>query len=424
MKVIANFFNGGVFATDQIGLNDRFFVDLGVRFDGNSAFGKEVGIQTYPKAGFAYNISEESFYPGFLKRYLQSMKLRAAWGQTGNFPAPFVRDRSYASAAFLSEAAFIFNNPGDQTLKPEKTTSLDFGFDAGLLDDRVSLEFTYFRQLSKNGLFNVLTDPASGFGSQQRNVGEIENKGIEATIRANVLNWNNFDLNARVSYATLQNEVTSLGGSPSFSIAGFAFAPQRVEEGRPVGVFRVNQPRLEADGTYKGNVDVVYTGTVIPKRTGSIALDATIFRKLTLSGLAEFAYGHVVLNQGLSRQIVNSQAGNIRYPDAYAKIPGAIDPATNRKVYDRNTASSILVEKGDWFKIREVSLRYQLPAFAVNGLALTASARNLAVLGTKTFFADPELNFIRAGGALEVGGIVGANPSPPRQFRIGLDLSL
>lgn len=418
-------FNGGIFVNDQIGLWDRFFVDLGIRFDGNSAFGKDVGIQTYPKAGVAYNISDESFYPGFLKRYLSSMKLRTAWGQTGNFPAPFVRDRSYASAAFLSEAAFIFNNPGDQALKPEKTTSLDLGFDAGLFDDRIGFEFTYFRQLSKNSLFNVLTDPASGFGSQQRNVGEIENKGIEATIRANVLNLNNFELNTRFSFATLHNEVTDLGDSPSFSIAGFAFAPQRVEEGRPVGVFRVNKPLPEADGSFTGRVDpAFFTDSVIPKRTGSMSLDATIFKKLTVTGLAEFAYGHIVLNQTLSRQIVNSQAGNIRYPEAYAKVPGALNPTTNRKPYDRNTASAILVQKGDWFKIREVSLRYLLPTIGVRGLALTASVRNLAILGTNTYFADPELNFIRAGGQLEVGGIVGANPSAPKQFRLGIDVTL
>ncbi len=417
-------FSGGVFITDQVGLFDRFFIDLGIRFDGNSAFGEEIGIQTYPKAGFAYNISEESFYPGFLKRYLSSMKLRSAWGQTGNFPAPFVRDRSYSSNVFLNEAALSFNNPGDQTLKPEKTTSLDFGFDAGLFDDRVSLEFTYFLQTTKNGLFNVLTDPASGFGAQQRNVGEIENKGIEATVRANVLTWNNFELNTRVSFATLKNEVTDLGGSPSFTVAGFAFAPQRVEQGRPVGAFRVNQPRLEADGTYTGNVDVVFTDTAIPKRTGSIGLDMTLFKKLTITGLAEFAYGHVVLNQGLSRMIVNSQAGDVVYPDAYARIP----VSTTATRYDRNTASSVLVEPGDWFKIREISLRYQLPALGVRGLALTASLRNAFILGTKTYFADPELNFIRAndggGGGLEIGGIIGANPSPPRQFRLGLDVTL
>ncbi len=418
-------FSGGVFITDQVGLWDRFFIDLGVRFDGNSAFGEEIGIQTYPKAGFAYNISEEGFYPGFLKRYLSSMKLRSAWGQTGNFPAPFVRDRSYRSNVFLNEAALSFNNPGDQTLKPEKTTSLDFGFDAGLFDDRLSLEFTYFLQKTKDALFNVLTDPASGFGSQQRNVGEIENKGIEATLRANVLALNNFELNARVSFATLKNEVTDLGGSPSFSIAGFAFAPQRVEQGRPVGAFRVNKPLPEADGSFIGRVDPnFFTDSPIPKRTGSIGLDATIFRKLTVTGLAEFAYGHVVLNQALSRQIVNSQAGNIRYPEAYAKVPGDINPTTNRKPYDRNTASAILVQPGDWFKIREISLRYQLPAIGVRGLALTASLRNAFILGTDTFFADPELNFIRAGGALEIGGIVGANPSPPKQFRLGLDVTL
>ena len=411
--------------TDQIGLYDRLFFDIGARFDGNSAFGKDVGIQTYPKAGVAYNVSDESFYPKFLKPYLGTLKLRAAIGQTGNFPSPFVRDRSYVSNSFLNEAAVNFGNPGDLELAPEKTTSIDYGFDAGIWDDRLSLEFSMFNQKTKDALFNVATDPASGFGTQQRNVGEIENKGIEASLRANVLTWDNLEMDVRVSYATLKNKVVSLGGSPPFSIAGFAFAPQRVEEGHPVGVYQINVPVPDADGVFRGAVTIERRGNPTPKQTGSLALDLKIFKKISVYGLAEFARGHFVWNQLLSRHIVRSQSGDIVYPEDYAKVPGELNPTTNRKPYDRNTASAILLEKGDWFKIREVSLRYQLPrVIGVNSLALTASARNLAILGTSTWFADPELSFIRAGGNLEVGGIVGANPSPPKQFRFGVDVSL
>jgi TonB-dependent SusC/RagA subfamily outer membrane receptor len=418
-------FNGGFFVTDQIGLSDRLYFDLGVRFDGNSAFGKDVGIQTYPKAGVAYNISDEGFYPKFLKSYLGTLKLRAAVGQTGNFPSPFVRDRSYVSNSFLSEAAINFNNPGDDKLAPEKTTSIDFGFDAGLLDDRLSLEFSVFNQKTKDALFNVATDPASGFGTQQRNVGEIENKGIEASLRANVLNLDNLEMDVRLSYATLNNKVIDLGSSPPFSIAGFAFAPQRVEEGHPVGVYQVNVPVPDADGVFRGAVTIERRGNPTPKQTGSMALDLKIFKKISVYGLAEFARGHFVLNQLLSRHLVRSQGGDIVYPEDYAKLPGEINPTTNRKPYDRNTASAILLEKGDWFKIREVSLRYQLPrTIGLNSLALTAAVRNVAIFGTKTWFADPELSFIRAGGNLEVGGIVGANPSPPKQVRFGVDVSL
>jgi outer membrane receptor protein involved in Fe transport len=418
-------FNGGFFVTDQIGLNDRLYFDLGVRFDGNSAFGKDVGIQTYPKAGVAYNISDEGFYPKFLKSYLSTLKLRAAIGQAGNFPSPFVRDRSYTSNSFLNEAGVTFNNPGDDNLAPEKTTSIDAGFDAGLWDDRISLEFSVFNQKTKDALFNVATDPASGFVNQQRNVGEIENKGIEAALRANVLNWDNLEMDVRLSYATLNNKVVDLGDSPPFTIAGFLFAPQRVEKGYPVGVYQVNVPVPDADGVYRGAVKIELRGNPTPKQTGSLALDLKIFKKISVYGLAEFARGHFVLNQLLSRHLVRSQGGDIVYPEDYAKLPGEINPTTNRKPYDRNTGSSILLEKGDWFKIREVSLRYQLPrVIGLNSLALTAAVRNVAILGTKTFFADPELSFIRAGGNLEVGGIVGANPSPPRQFRFGVDLTL
>ncbi len=409
-------FQWGIYGQDQVGLWDRVFLDLGIRFDGNSAFGKDIGIQTYPKAGIAYNIGDESYWPDFLKPTWSSMKLRTSWGQTGSFPPPFVRDRSYTSNSFLSETALNFGNAGDTQLKPEKTTSIDIGFDAGLFDDRVALEFTYFRQTTKNAFFSVPTDPASGFGVQIRNVGEIQNKGIELTLRANVLNTEDVDLNIRASLATLDNEVTDLGGAPPFSTAGFAFAPERVELGRPVGIFRVDVPRLEADGTYKGNSDQVLMGTPLPTRTGSFSFDLTLWKDLSISSLLEFATGNDVLNQSLSRRIINGTV----YPDELALLPVSTDPA---KPYTRNTASSILIQNGAWWKLREISARYRLPFEFFRGITLTASLRNVAIFGTKTTGVDPELSFIRAGRQFEAGGVTGANISPPRQFRFGAEFS-
>ncbi len=86
-------FSYGFYLQDQIGIADRLFFDLGVRLDGNSTFGKDVGLQTYPKIGAAYNLSEEPFYPDAVKNIVSSFKVRAAWGETGNYPPPFTRDQ-------------------------------------------------------------------------------------------------------------------------------------------------------------------------------------------------------------------------------------------------------------------------------------------------------------------------------------------
>lgn len=413
-------FSYGFFAQDQIGVSDRIFFDLGLRLDGNSTFGKDVGLQTYPKVGVAYNVSEEPFYPEMVKDVLSSLKLRAAWGETGNYPPPFTRDRTYTANVYVNESALSFNNAGDALLGPERTSSIDAGFDMGLFGDRVGIEFTYFNQRTKNALFNVAEDPASGFGNQRRNVGEIENKGIELAVRAQLVQSEDVDVNIRASVATLTNKAVSLGGAAGFTIAGFSFAPMRVEEGRPIGVIRVNVPRLEADGTYRGNYDERFLGNPLPKQTGSVGIDIVLFKNLSITGFGEFAFGHQILNQSLSRQIVNGLNVPGLYPEAVAKLPVSADPA---RPYNRNTASSVLLESGDWMKLREISLRYRIPANLFNGITINASVRNVAIFGTKTTNVDPELSFI-PGAAIELGGISGATFEPPVQYRVGIDVNI
>jgi TonB-dependent starch-binding outer membrane protein SusC len=409
-------FNGGFYFNDQIGVFEKIFIDLGVRFDGNSTFGKSVGIQTYPKAGLAYNISEESFYPGFLKTYLSSLKLRGSWGQTGSYPPPFTRDRTYTATTFLSDVALDFSNPGDKDLKPEKTTSYEYGFDAGLLDDKVSIEFSYFNQQTTGALFVSPLDPASGFDSQLRNIGKIENKGIEISLRANILRLDDLELNLRASLATLENKVLDLGGAASYNIAGYDFASMWVRQGEPIGIFRYTEPVAEADGTYAGNYKYVYGGVPTPKQTGSLGIDITLFKNLSISAFGEFALGHNIINHILSRRVVGG------YPDAVAKLPTSTNP---NNPYTRNTAGIIFVEKGDWYKIREISIRYNIPKLLFKGVTITGSVRNVAILGLSAG-CDPEVYFDRSTltNGLEIGGLSGASVSPPIQFRLGFDIAL
>lgn len=415
-------FSYGFILQDQLGLWNRLFIDLGVRFDGNSTFGKDIGIQTFPKAGIAYNIAEEPFWPEMLQSTVSSLKLRASWGVTGTFPPPFTRDRQFGAAQFLTESALTFGNPGNTDLKPEKTTSIDAGFDAGFLDDRFSLEFSWYKQVTKDAMFNVAEDPAAGLGNQRRNVGEITNDGIEFTLRANLADWDEVQVNFRGSYTTTNNVVSDLGDSAPFTIAGFAFAPQRIEEGKPVGVIQAFQPRREADGTYRGNSDIVFPGSPFPTDNISASLDITLFRDITVSGLFEGAWGHYIVNQKTSRRMVNALANPNLYQYILAKLP-TVEPGSTP--YNRNTASSTLVEPGDWFKLREIAARYRLPRnllAGLNGVTLTASVRNVASFGIKAENIDPETTFIPSR-TIDVGGIVGTTIEAPRQFRFGVDFT-
>jgi TonB-dependent SusC/RagA subfamily outer membrane receptor len=425
-------FSYGFILQDQVGVWNRLFLDLGVRFDGNTAFGSDIPIQIYPKVGAAYNISEESIYPEAFKSYVSSLKLRASIGQTGNFPPPFTRDRSYTSNPYVSDAALGFGNPGNSNLGPDKTTSYDAGFDMGLFNDRVSVEFSYYNQITKNAQFNVTADVASGFQTNRRvNIGEIQNKGIELTVRANILSYENFEFNMRASGATNDNVVTSMGGAAEFAVAGFVFAPMQVKQGYAIGTIMAFQPRIESDGTFKGNTDAIYIGGPTPKQTASIGIDIVLFKDLSISALAEGAFGHYVLNQGEARRFVNALSatksnmpgtGSGLYADIFTMLNWPIN-AANGQYIPRNNASAYLIERGDFIKLREVSVRYRVPREFFGGVFLTASVRNPLTIMQKARNADPESSFIPARG-VELGGIVGATVEAPIQWRFGIDVTL
>ena len=397
-------FNGGFFFSDQIGVYDKLFFDFGFRIDGNSTFGDKIGMQFYPKAGVAYLISQEAYFPDFLRVAISSLKLRCAWGLTGNFPTPFTRDRSYGAQSFLGQTGIVFEpegNPGNDNLKPEKTSSIDAGFDIGLIQDRVSVEVNYFYELTRDALFQVPKDPASGFGMQLTNVGKIENKGLELSLFAQLVQEENLSIDTKISYSTLDNKVVSLGGAAPFSLASFTFLPRRVEEGYPVGVFQVNIPT--GNGTFKSAL----VGNPLPTSFGSFALNFTIYKNLTISSLTEFAFGHQFVNLKKVMRYFNGT------PETQDVVPEG---------YSFQSASSVWLEDADWIKLREIAIIYHIPDDIFKGVTLSASIHNVAVFGVNSD-TDPELNGYQPGGP-NTGGYNLGDISAPRQFRFGVNVNL
>jgi len=83
--------NAGLFGQTVLDLKNRYFLTLGARVDGNSAFGKNFGLQMYPKASLSWVASDEAFWP----KTISEMKLRFAWGQSGRAPGAFDAVRTW-----------------------------------------------------------------------------------------------------------------------------------------------------------------------------------------------------------------------------------------------------------------------------------------------------------------------------------------
>lgn len=127
---------GGMFGQTLIGYKDRYFVTIGARIDGNSAFGNNFGFQTYPKISASWVVSDESFW----KPPFGTLKLRVARGQAGRAPGAFAAAQTWNPVGWGGQPAVRPSNLGNAELGPERTSETEVGFDHTVFDGRISTD--------------------------------------------------------------------------------------------------------------------------------------------------------------------------------------------------------------------------------------------------------------------------------------------
>jgi TonB-dependent starch-binding outer membrane protein SusC len=148
--------SGGFYGEQQLGFNDLFFVTGGARFDGHSAFGEEAGYAIYPKVDASYVISSHSWWP----ERVGSLRLRGAYGTAGQQPGHFDSEMTWAPVTVLEGVPAVRPaNLGNPQLGPEVTHEAEFGFEAGLLNERLGIEFSTYRQRVRTRSSTCVTRP-------------------------------------------------------------------------------------------------------------------------------------------------------------------------------------------------------------------------------------------------------------------------
>jgi TonB-dependent starch-binding outer membrane protein SusC len=457
-------FNGGVFMEDQLGLWDRLFLNVGLRVDANTAFGDRVATKAYPKVGAAFLVSDQPGVRDAIGNWVNELKLRAAYGQTGKFPPPFLRDRTYSAASFRGEAAPRFDNPGNLDLGPEITSTLEVGFDAGLLGDRVGLGVTWYNAVTTDALFRVPEQPVTGQGTQIRNVGEVANRGWELEGNAVVINRPNARWSVRATYNTVDNWVESMGpegiAPGPFWIGGtyqrVCGPPNECIDGHPgqklpVGAWLVDAPFdsnndghfdssdrffLCSDGSLgmardaDGNVvqaPCSEYATPFARNSGSLGTDLTLFNDLTINVLADWATGFYAHDWGSMWAIYNGVSRRELVEPGYEFPVRHDSDGEPIRRFGPYQAISEFMMKGDYLKLREIGTRYRVPQawsqrIGADRASLFGSVRNVAIWSANDLI-DPELNGLISGETLMLGGESSITLSPPRMFRLGLELS-
>jgi TonB-dependent SusC/RagA subfamily outer membrane receptor len=285
--------SGGFFIQEQLGWQDRLFITVGGRWDGFSTFGEDFGLAFYPKISGAYTISDHAFWP----EWWETMKLRAALGESGRAPGPFASKRTWNSTSGdTQQPAVILGELGNPEVGPEVTRELEVGFEGSMFEGRLSVDFTWFDQQTTDALLRL--DRPTSVGTEQAiltNLGQVDNGGFEFSANALLVQTPRIAWNLGGNYYHGENKIVSLG----------PVTDERLK-GRPVdaqfGDIVQNRDELGARPVFEEE----YLGPAIPTTTWSVNTDLTFLRRLTLSSRGEFQGGHV-RESGVARQNVRRE---------------------------------------------------------------------------------------------------------------------
>lgn len=461
--------------------NEKYMLSAIMRADGNSKFapGKRWGY--FPSVSAGWVISNEKFMAKTVS-WLDFLKLRAGWGQNGN--AQTINNFQWQGAfAFDTSSYYTFNGNPDQyvsgaapsrlpneDLTWETSEQLNIGLDARFLSGRLGFTLDWYNKKTKDLLVAVPVDPTTGFSTQMKNAGTVENKGIELSLSWNDKIGKDFQYNVGWNMAYNHNEVTEVKSNQTYNNGGNDLLAQntgymaRFEEGHPIGYFwgyktegvMQNEADVQAylDKNCKGNaanskqgtgikpgdlkfVDVNGDGVVNdddktelgdphPDVTMGITLGAS-YKGFDLSVTGFGAFGQQVARS--FRKFTDGEYENFTtevYDYWHGEGTSNKYPLLAHMNAGPNwqTISDIYIEDASYFRLQNLTVGYDFTKIWKNSpfqqLRLYFAAQNLfTITGYKGM--DPE-NGTAIGSDSWVTGVDVGNYPQPRTYMVGVNV--
>ncbi len=196
--------------------DERYLFTFNLRADGSSKFARQNRWGIFPSASAAWRISEEKFMQGS-KSWLDNLKLRISYGQTGNNSIgnnrylSIFESTTYANGA-VEIPALSVSNLANPTLKWETTIAANIGLDFGLFKGRLSGSVEFYQNKTKDLLLNANIPETSGYTKQTMNIGSIRGRGVELTLNSLNIKTKNFQWTTDFNISFNRNKVLSLTG--------------------------------------------------------------------------------------------------------------------------------------------------------------------------------------------------------------------
>ena len=390
----------GAYVEQRLTFSDRLFLTAAIRSDRNSAFGENFKTVFYPKFSASWLLSDEPFMgrPGWMNQF----RLRAAYGASGVQPGTTDAVPFYSPTRTIGESGeapgLLFQTLGNATLKPERSTEFEAGFDASFFGDRMSLEMTHYRKNSKDALISRPLPPSLGTGATSRfeNLGHIRNWGFEGLLRAELVRGNKFGWDITANGSINNNRIVKLGVPTIITSSTI-----RQVEGSPLNGWWAR--RLvdydDADGNGIISLSEItvsdtaeYHGYAVPRYEAVLSNGFEISRRVRILGMLDYKGGHLIYN--------NTE--RIRCASRF-NCAGLLDPssplseqARTVMVREHSSASAAgFFEPGDFLRLRELNVSYTMPENLASRLrarsaVVTLAARNVAMLWTRFTGVDAE----------------------------------
>lgn len=395
------------FTTVNYGYKDRYFVTVGARRDGSSRFGTNYRYANFGSVGLSWIVSDENFMKG-LSGIFNELKFKISYGSSGNQAGigTFAARELYSRGVYNGVSGLLQTQLANADLRWERRTTFNTGFEMSTLRGRLNVVVEYYDALTTDLFLNKPLSLTTGYQNISSNLGELQNRGVEFSVNADIVKTGNFSWNVNANFTYNQNRIKKLFKGQDEIISGLVIT-RPGETMNSIYVVRyagVNPDNGNAQYlTKEGNLTEVYNpddrvivGSYETPYFGGFGTSVK-YKGIELSGLFTYVMGN---------QIYNNDRNNVENP-AYLWDNLSADLLTEWRTPGQKTniprpgnayrsATTRFVEDGDFLRLRNVVLSYSLPQnilsnARLNSVRVFAQGQNLLTF-TKFRGFDPEIS--------------------------------
>lgn len=404
-------------------LNEKYTINGNIRYDGSNLFGSNPKYRWKPAWSVSgrWNLINEPFIQN--TTWINGMALRGSYGVQGSTNEQSTPQivATFRVPGYWSELNQLsIDQPANPNLRWEKTYTTNIGLDFNFLNNTINAAVDVYNRKSEDLIINTRISEVNGFSYLPINFADVTNKGIEVGFTVNPIHTDAFGWSTTINMAYNKNEVTRVNLEPNVSrmLSPFPYKPDAALEGKPLNsLYSTDFAYLDESGVAhfyleEGDTtvattglefevgDLVYNGPIEAPYTGGIS-NFFSYKNFELSVLFTYGFGNYLRmqeimeswmyapDQNLSEELTNAwkEEGDEEFTD----IPNIKQLTGSNTHKDYWNQSDIRVVKGDYLRLKNVTLRYNLPNALLSKLSLTNAHVQLEG-NNLLLFADDRLN--------------------------------